>query len=90
MKKTLSGCRGCHCRCRGRLFGFRQCGLLTGTATTGIARRRRSTINPTPISTVTSRITGIPRRTHKGPTRTGIHRVIRVPGPAATAVIDRL
>jgi hypothetical protein len=37
--------------------------LATGTATTGIARRRRSTTNPTPISTVTSRIMGIPSPT---------------------------
>ena len=42
------------------------------------------------LSTVTSRIMGIPSPTPTGPTRTGIHRVIRVPGPAATAVIDRL
>ena len=28
--------------------------------------------------------------TPTGPTRTGIHRVIRVPGPAATAVINCL
>ena len=52
--------------------------------------RRRSTTNPTPISTVTSRIMGIPSPTPTGPTRTGIHRVIRVPGPAATAVINCL
>ena len=45
---------------------------------------------PTPISTVTSRIMDIPSPTPTGPTRTGIHRVIRVPGPAATAGIDHL
>ena len=42
--------------------------------------RRRSTTNPTPISTVTSRIMGIPSPTPTGPTRTGIRRVTRVPG----------
>ena len=45
--------------------------------------------HPTPISTVTSRIMDIPSPAPTGPTRTGIHRVIPVAGPAATAVIDR-
>ena len=44
--------------------------------------RRRSTTNPTPISTVTSRIMGIPSPTPTGPTRTGIRRVTL--GPRAS------
>jgi hypothetical protein len=89
MKMTLLGTAARHSSRRGRVFRFCQRGLLLERLQLDCASPQVY-YQPYPIRTVTSRIMGIPSPGPTGPTRTGIHCVIRVPGPALTTVINRL